>query len=154
MKNIVNAIDREGRAYTFLQQRFPQISLEQLKAGICDGPQIWVLIKGSMLSDALSAPELSAWWWIRLVITNFPGNKQSVHCMIEIAELLKKYLQLEACMSFKMYLLWSYLDYLPWNCGDLSVEQGECFWKRQFISWNNIAKANGMWTFLQTTVSG
>ena len=32
MKNVVNAIDREGTAHTFLQRRFPWIRLEKLKA--------------------------------------------------------------------------------------------------------------------------
>jgi len=39
MKNVVNAIDREGREYTFLQQRFPGISFDKFKASMCDRRQ-------------------------------------------------------------------------------------------------------------------
>ena len=61
MKNFVKATDREGRGFTFLQQKFPWISLEKLKAGIFYGPQIQELMKDSMFNDVLSAAELSAW---------------------------------------------------------------------------------------------
>ena len=37
MKNFVKAMDREGRGFTFLQQKFPLIRLEKLKAGIFMG---------------------------------------------------------------------------------------------------------------------
>ena len=77
MKIVVNAMDREGRVYTFLQQRLPWISLETLKASICHAPQMWVLMKGLLLNDTLSAPELSAWWLIKSVVTKFLGNKKS-----------------------------------------------------------------------------
>ena len=45
MKNLVKSMDREDRGFTFLQQQFPRISLEKLKAGIFDGPEIRGLIK-------------------------------------------------------------------------------------------------------------
>ena len=59
----------------------------------------------------------------------FPGNKQSAECEKEVDQLLKKYLTLGADMSFKIHFLQSHLDYLPWNCGILNEEQGECFHK-------------------------
>ena len=77
MKNVVNTMDREGRSYTFPQQRFPQKSLEEIKAGIFDEPLIWVLMKGLMFSDRLSGTEMSPWWFIKSVISNFVGNKQN-----------------------------------------------------------------------------
>ena len=61
MKNFVKAMDRKGKGFTFLQQKFSGVSLEKLMAGIFDGPQIWELMKDSTFDDALSATELSAW---------------------------------------------------------------------------------------------
>ena len=48
LKNFVMARDREGSVFAFLQERFPRISIEKLKAGIFDGPQIRELMKDSM----------------------------------------------------------------------------------------------------------
>ena len=127
MKNFVKAIDREDRRFTFLQQRFPRISLEKLKAGIFVGHQIRELMKDSMFDDALSAVELSAWRSLKSVITNFLGNNRSAKYEKEIDELLKNFRKLGAHISVKMHFLRSQLDYFPQNCGDLSEEQGERF---------------------------
>ena len=52
MKKFVKAMDREGSRFVFLQ-KFPQISMEKLEAGIFDGPQIRELRKDSMFDEAL-----------------------------------------------------------------------------------------------------
>ena len=36
MWNFMKAIDREGSGFAFLQEKFPRISFEKLKAGIFD----------------------------------------------------------------------------------------------------------------------
>ena len=60
MKYFVKAMERKSRGYTFRRQKFPQVSVEKLKAGIFDGPQLWELMKDSTFEDALSAIQLSA----------------------------------------------------------------------------------------------
>ena len=60
MKNFVKTMDRESSGFAFLQ-KFLQISLEKLKAGIFDSPQIRELTKGPMFDKAPSKAELSAW---------------------------------------------------------------------------------------------
>ena len=98
MKNFVKAMDREGRGFTFLQQKFPRITLGKLKSGIFGGPQIRELMKGSMFDDALSTAELSAWRWLKSVITNFLGNNRSAEYEKEVDELLKNFQKLRARM--------------------------------------------------------
>ena len=61
MKNFVKAMDRESSRFAFLQERFPWISMEKLKAGIFDSPQIGELMKDLMFDTALSKTELSTW---------------------------------------------------------------------------------------------
>ena len=60
MKNFVKAMDREGSRFAFLQ-KFPQISMEKLKAGIFDDLQIRELVEDPMFDDTLSKAELSTW---------------------------------------------------------------------------------------------
>ena len=91
MKNFVKAMDREGREFTFLQHKFSRIGLENLKAGIFDGPQIRKLMKDSMFDDALSAAELSAWCSLKSVIKSFLGNNRSTEYEKGVDELLKNF---------------------------------------------------------------
>ncbi len=48
MKNFANAMDWECSGLAFLQEEFPRISMEKLKAGIFDSPQIREFIKNPM----------------------------------------------------------------------------------------------------------
>ena len=59
MKTFVRAMDREGNGFAFLKEKFTQISMEKLKDGIFDGPQIRELMKDQMFDEALSKAESS-----------------------------------------------------------------------------------------------
>ena len=79
MKNFVKALDREGRGFDFLHQKFQQKSTEKITAGIFDGPQIRELIKDTSFHDALNPAEISAWLSLSLSLqtslatTEFPS---------------------------------------------------------------------------------
>ena len=68
MKNFVKIKDTEGSGFAFIQ-KFPQISMEKLKAGIFDSHQIKEFIKDPMFDKALSKAELSAWQSLKSVVT-------------------------------------------------------------------------------------
>ena len=101
MNNFVKEMDRKIKGFTFLQQKFPPVSLKKLKAGIFDGPQIRELMKDSTFDDALSATELSAWGSLKPVITNFIGKNWCEEYEKEVDELLKNFKKLGARMSVK-----------------------------------------------------
>ena len=127
MKNFVKAMDREGSRFAFFQEKFPRISMEKLKAGIFDSPQIKELMKDPMFDKALSKAELSAWQSLKSVVTNFLENQQCVESKKEIEELVKSFYQFRTQMWVKLHFLSLHLDYFPKNCGDLREEQGEHF---------------------------
>ena len=77
MKNFVKALDTKDREFAFLHQKFQQKSMEKIKAGIFDGPQIRELIKDTSFDDALNPAELSAWLSLKSIIANFLGNHRS-----------------------------------------------------------------------------
>ena len=87
MKNFVKAMDREGNRFVFLL-KFWRISMEKLKAGIFGGPQIKELMKDQVFDEALIKAELSTRQSLKLVVTNFLGNHQSMEYKEEIEELL------------------------------------------------------------------
>ena len=127
MKNFVKALDREDRGFAFLNHKFPRKSMDKLKAGIFNGPQIRELIKDASFDDALNPVELSAWLSLKSVIANFLGNHRSTQYQKVVDELMENFRQLGARMSLKRHFLRSHLDYFPENCGDFSEEQGERF---------------------------
>ena len=98
MKNILKAIDRESSKFAFLQ-KFSQMRMEKLKAGIFDGPQIREFRKDPIIDKILSEAVLFAWQSRKSVVTNFLGNLWSAEYEKEIEEPLKSFRQLGARMS-------------------------------------------------------
>ena len=45
MKQFVKALDKDGDCFNYIAQTFPGLSIEKLKKGIFDGPQIRKQIK-------------------------------------------------------------------------------------------------------------
>lgn len=127
MKNFVKALDKKGRAFAFIKDKFSRISEAKLEAGIFDGPQIRELLKDSKFDDCLEINEMNAWHAFKSIVQNFLGNQRSADYERVVEELLQSYKALGARMSIKMHFLSSHLDYFPDNCGELSEEQGERF---------------------------
>ena len=127
MKNFVKALDREVRGFAFLHQKFQRKTMEKLKAGIFDGPQIMELIKDTSFDDALNPAEPSAWLSLESVIANFFGNHRSSLYQKVVDELMENFHQIGVCMSVKMHFLWFHVDYFPENRGNFSEEQGQHF---------------------------
>ena len=82
-------MDKEGREFAFLQEKFPRISIEKLKDGIFDGLQIRELIKNPIFEKAVSEAEMSAWQSLILVVTNFQWNHRFAEYEKTIEEPLK-----------------------------------------------------------------
>ena len=78
----------KGSRFAFLWEKFLQISMEKLKAGIFDGPQIREIIKDPMFDKALNEAELCTWQSLKSVVTNFLENHRSTEYKKEIEELL------------------------------------------------------------------
>ena len=78
IKNFVKAMDRKGSGFDLLQDKFPCIRLEKLKASIFDGPQIRKPMKNPLFDEALNETVLSTWQSLKSEITKFLGNHRSV----------------------------------------------------------------------------
>ena len=61
MKQFVKALDKHGDCFKYICRSFPGLSMEKLKAGIFDGPQIRKLIMDSNFTKCINAAEASAW---------------------------------------------------------------------------------------------
>ena len=77
IKQFTKALDKDGDCFTYLCQAFPGLTMEKLKAGICDGPQIRQLIRDPEVENVMNEVELEAWKAFVLVVKNLLGNNKA-----------------------------------------------------------------------------
>ena len=125
MKQFVKALDKNGSCFLYLVENMPQLSIEKIKAGIFDGPQIIQLINDTAFLQSMNEVELKAWASYLAVIENFLGNHKSENYMEVVNEMLNSFESLGCNMSIKVHYLHSHLECFPENLSDFSEEQGE-----------------------------
>ena len=77
IKQFTKALDKDGDCFIYLCQYFPGLTMEKLKAGIFDGPQIRHLIRYAEFEDSMNELELKAWKALVLVEKNFLDNNKA-----------------------------------------------------------------------------
>ena len=127
MKNFVKALDVKGPAFTYLSGKFPRLTFEKVKAGVCFGPQIRQLFKDERFEAVLSDKEKATWQSFEKVSNGFLGNFKAAYFKELLQDLMDLYEQLGFNMSLKIHFLFSHLDFFPLNCGDVRDERGERF---------------------------
>ncbi|KAI5696331.1 hypothetical protein M8J76_008968 [Diaphorina citri] len=127
MKQFVKALDHESDCFKFICMKMKGLSMEKIKAGIFDGPQIRQLIKDPNFVSSMSEKERKAWTSFVAVVENFLGNKKSLDYKALVDQLMSSYKELGCNMSIKVHFLHNHLDRFPENLGDKSEEQGERF---------------------------
>ena len=113
MKQFVKALDKNGSCFLYLVENMPQLSIEKIKAGIFDGPQIRQLINDTAFLQLMNEVELKAWTSFVAVIENFLGNHKSENYMELVNEMLNSYEPLGCNMSIKVHYLHSHLECFP-----------------------------------------
>ena len=78
MKQFTKALGKDGDYFTYLCQGFPGLTMEKLKAGVFDGPQIPQLIRDPKFENSMNEVELEAWKAFVLVVKNFLGNNKAL----------------------------------------------------------------------------
>ena len=156
MKQFIKALDKTGDCFKYVCQKFPALSMEKLKAGIFDGPQIRTLIKDTVFVNHMSQIESEAWLSFVLVVKHFLGNHKAPDYSELVAKMLQNFHRLGANMSIKLHFLHSHLDRFPDNLGDYSEEQGERFHQdirimeeRYQGRWDRHMMADYCWTLIR-----
>ena len=127
MKQFVKALSSDSECFKYLCSVFPGVTLEKLKAGIFDGPQIRTLMKDQGFTQSMTDIEKTAWEAFVLVVKEFLGNKKSENYKELVQSMIESYRVLGCNMSIKLHFLNSHLEQFPTNLGDVSDEQGERF---------------------------
>lgn len=127
MKNFVKALDKTSKAFTYLREKFSQVSDAKIKEGIFVGPQIRKVIADRHFEELLSGKELDAWVAFKSIVANFLGNHKSLDYILVVKQCVDAYRIMGCNMSLKIHLLDSHLDFFPDNLGEVSDEHGERF---------------------------
>jgi len=61
MKNFVQAMNKHGKVFEYLREKFPKLRDAKLKEGILIGPQICEIINYDLSEHLLMVTEKSAW---------------------------------------------------------------------------------------------
>ena len=103
------------------------LTIEKLKTGIFDGPQIRQLIRDPEIENSKNEVEIEAWKAFFLVVKNFLGNNKARNYSKLVNNVLTALRNMGCNMSVKMHYLFSHMDRFSGNLGSMSDEQGEKF---------------------------
>lgn len=127
MKQFVKALNKEGKCFEYLQEKFPNILDAKLNEGVFDGPQIRKMLNDQNFIKVMNNKEKATWTSFKNVMENFLGNHKSENLKKIIADLVKNFGKLGCLMNLKLHFLDSHIDYFPINLEDYSEEEGERF---------------------------
>jgi hypothetical protein len=74
MKNFIKAMNKHGKGFEYLRDKFPRLRHAELKEGIFIVPQICGIVKNDLFIHLLMETEKSAWLMLEAVCINFLGN--------------------------------------------------------------------------------
>ena len=77
MTQLVKTLDKDGDCFNNIAKTFPGLSMEKLKAGIFDGPQIRKLMQDQIFTACMTVAERAAWCSYVSVIREFLGNTKA-----------------------------------------------------------------------------
>jgi len=120
-------MDKTGRGFQYLRNKFPNVSEAKIKEGIFIGPQVRQLMQVKQFDEDLNGTERNAWLSFKRICKNFLGNYKAANYRDVVQDLLTSYKAMGCNMKMKIHFLESHLDCFPENLGEVSDEHGERF---------------------------
>ena len=127
MKQFAKVLNKESECTAYLCQMFPELSIEKLRAGIFDDPQIRCLMQNKCFSLTMTTLKKNTWRSFTAVAENFLKNFKAPNYHELLKQLLNFYEQLGCNVSVKVHFLHSHANYFPENLRAMSEEHGERF---------------------------
>ena len=110
IQQFTKALNKDGSCFSYLCYVFPRLSIEKLKGGIFDGPQVRQLIRDPEFEKSMTKLESEAWKAFVLVVKNFLGNIKASNYEELITNMLYAFKSLGCNMIIKMHYLFSHID--------------------------------------------
>ena len=105
IKQFTKALDKDGDCFTYLCQAFPGVTMEKLKAGIFDVPQIRQFFRDPEFENSMNEVELEVWKALVLVVKKSLGNNKARNYAELVNNMLTAFRNLDCNMSIKMLYL-------------------------------------------------
>jgi hypothetical protein len=101
MKQFVKTLNKDGLCTEYIAHNLPGLTMEKLKAGNFDDPQIRQLINDPHFITSMNEIETCAWSSFVLVVKNFLGNKKADNYIQLVEDMLFHFNRLGCNMSVK-----------------------------------------------------
>ena len=123
----MKGMDKTGRGFQYVRNKFPNVSDAKIKEDIFIGPQIRELMQDKQFDEDLNVTERNAWMSFTRICKDFLGNNKAANCQDVVQDLLTSYKVMGYNMILKIHFLESHLDIFPENLSKVSDEHGERF---------------------------
>jgi len=120
-------MDKTGRGFQYVRNKFPDMSDAKIKEGIFIRPHIRELMQDKELIEDLNETQISAWLSCKRICKDFLGNHKAANYQDIVQDLLTSFKAMGCNMSLKIHFLESHLDIFPENLGEVSDEHGKRF---------------------------
>jgi len=122
-------MDKTGRGFEYLRNKFPNVSYAKFKEGIYTyiGPQIRELMQDERFDEDWNETERNAWLIFKRICKDFLGNHKAANYQEVVQDLLISYKATGCNMSTKTHFLEDQLGFFPRKFGEVSDEHGERF---------------------------
>ena len=152
-KEFVKGIDKTGRGFEYVWNKFPNLSDTKIKESIFIGPQIKELMQDKQFHEDLNETERNVWLSFKRICKDFLGIHKRANYQDVVQDLLTSYKAMGCNMSLGIHFLECHLKSFPENIGEDSDEHGEIFHqdillmeKRYQGKWSSSMLANYFWT--------
>ena len=91
IKQLAKALDKDGECFKYICRSFSGLSIDKLKAGIFDGPEIRKLMQDENFILSMNPLEADAWRGFIGVVQNFLGNRRAANFEEVVQNMLDAY---------------------------------------------------------------
>ena len=126
MKDFVQAMNKHGKVFQYLREKFLKFSDAELKEGNFIGLQICEIINDDLSEYLWPETEKSALTF-KVVCLNFLGNVKAKNYKELVEDKLNAYQTMGCNMSLKIHFSLSHWDLFPLNLGAVINEHAERF---------------------------
>jgi len=88
VKNFVKCMDKTGRGFECVRNKFPNVSDAKIKEGIFIWPQIRELMQDKQFGEDLNETERNAWLSFKRICKDFLGNHKTANYQDVVQDLL------------------------------------------------------------------
>jgi hypothetical protein len=83
MKNFVKGMDKTGRGFEHVRNKFPNVRDAKIDEGIFIGPQIRELMQHKHFEEDLNETERNAWLSFKRTCKHFLGNHKAANHVVQ-----------------------------------------------------------------------